>query len=50
MTAPRPISGYTVIRPLGRGGLEVVYEAREEATGRNVALKVLRDGVYKNPR
>jgi uncharacterized RDD family membrane protein YckC len=32
---------YRIIRPLGRGGMGVVYEAEEQDTGRRVALKVL---------
>ncbi|MEV7025159.1 protein kinase [Kitasatospora sp. NPDC093558] len=35
------ISGYEVIRELGRGGMGAVYLARHEATGREVALKVM---------
>jgi CRP-like cAMP-binding protein len=33
--------GYTIRRRLGRGGMAVVYEAVEEATGRHVALKMM---------
>ncbi len=41
---PKSISGYTIIRELGRGGMGVVYEARQESPRRNVAMKVLRSG------
>jgi CRP-like cAMP-binding protein len=33
--------GYTIRRRLGRGGMAVVYEAHESATGRRVALKMM---------
>jgi len=33
--------GYTIRRRLGRGGMAVVYEAEENATGRRVALKMM---------
>ncbi|WP_017624044.1 protein kinase domain-containing protein [Nocardiopsis chromatogenes] len=35
------IAGYTVLRELGRGGMGAVYLARHEATGEQVALKVM---------
>jgi uncharacterized RDD family membrane protein YckC len=38
---PRTAAGFTLRRELGRGGMGVVYEAQEIATGRTVALKVL---------
>lgn len=36
---------YTVLREINHGGQAVVYLARDQAEGRNVAIKVLRSGV-----
>lgn len=36
-----PIAGYVMVRELGRGGMGAVYLARHEATGAEVALKVM---------
>lgn len=41
---PPAISGYDLVEELGRGGMGVVYRARHQSTGRDVALKILRNG------
>jgi eukaryotic-like serine/threonine-protein kinase len=38
---PAPVPGYEMIKMLGRGGMGCVMLAREEASGRSVAIKTL---------
>jgi len=38
---PQPVPGYEFIRVLGRGGMGCVALARDEKTGRSVAIKTL---------
>ena len=43
---PREIGGYQIIDILGEGGMSVVYTAIQDHPRRNVAIKVLRGGMY----
>ena len=43
---PRDFGGFELIRVLGSGGMGVVYEARQEAMNRSVALKMIHGGEW----
>lgn len=45
---PERIGDFTIIEPIGIGGMSHVYRARQEPLGREVALKVLRDDLTTN--
>ena len=49
VTLPREADGFRLYRELGRGGMGVVYEAEEIASGRRIALKVLQSELVLSP-
>ncbi len=50
LPAPGVIPGYELIRELGRGGMGVVYLARQSGLGRLAAVKMILAGEFSRPR
>ena len=46
---PRRIASYTLLEPIGHGGMAVVYRARQETLDRTVAVKVLSENLAASP-
>src|SRR5215470_19841802 len=42
---PRRISSYTLLEPIGHGGMAMVYRARQDSLDRTVAVKVLSENL-----
>jgi serine/threonine protein kinase len=49
LAAPAQVGGYRIRRPLGKGGLGVVFEAEQDSPRRPVALKVVRGPLGQDP-
>lgn len=49
LPGPQRIGVYQIVRPIGSGGMGIVYEARHQQLGRRVALKILHPRFASDP-
>src|SRR5574341_932273 len=49
LTVGTRLGPYEIVSPLGAGGMGEVYRARDRRLGREVAIKVLPEGLARNP-
>ncbi|MGI9079153.1 MAG: serine/threonine-protein kinase [Gemmatimonadaceae bacterium] len=50
MTTPATISTYTIIEPIGSGGMGAVFKAHDPVLNRHVAIKVLPPAALRDPQ
>ena len=43
-------SRYHVENQIGEGGMRIVYKAKDIVTGKDVAIKILKEDTLKNPQ
>jgi len=49
LPAGTDLGGVTIVRPIGAGGMGRIYEARQHAPARAVAVKLMRNGIVSKP-
>ncbi|MDP7034780.1 MAG: protein kinase [Planctomycetota bacterium] len=49
VSSPQHLGRYEILKEIGRGGMGIVYRARDDQLDRHVALKVFRSGRFGDP-